>query len=234
MRLLLSENSAQHCRIQQPATVPLVRALCAYAGGLGEALISCSSNTSAISPDLGYGQQLDSRHQASFAESSWNTITWSLPPGACACAEYSILAAARLVVLNFSLHARESMASRRHSWLSILIPSVLHSAYKLRCGILQHAQSKMVLSGQAHLLQKIDDNSEGKNLHSGLASKTSREDERLGAFIAMNCPNLCHILSACDHSATAILQTLLKFEGQRLPEFKVGSGCRKWLNSLVH
>ena len=89
--------------------VPLVRALCAYAGGLGEALVRISIQDSTFVETAAVG-----------TSSSKRGVQYILPAGATACAKFSLLAAARLVALNAQ--------ARRHGWLSLLVP--LCSAFR--------------------------------------------------------------------------------------------------------
>jgi hypothetical protein len=113
----------------EPVAVPLVRALCAFAGGLGEALIICS------------GQK-----------SSPFTNPWLLPPGAIVCAEYAIRAAARCIVLNLSLSTR-SLADWRSTHLSIMVPVFLTSAYRLESGMVRFTQGRSGGKPSDHLDQ---------------------------------------------------------------------------------
>jgi len=186
-RLLVSEEAlARKSRaIQQPLVVPLVRALCAYAGGLGEALLrSCDGQT------------------------RQRCIAPSLPPGATTCAELAILAAARLVAMNKKDAATGSGVRCRHSWISLMIPSVLHSAERLRRGVLRYAQNQMDRAGAANL--------EGD----------------LGNFVAVNCPDLRRLLIVCDEAAVLVLRAVKEETGSRDIEVKVHSVCRTWLSGL--
>lgn len=107
-----------------PLAVPLVRALCAYVGGLGEALLRCSSQI------------------RSFKPSPLATSLWSLPPGVIVCAEYAIRAAARFIVWNFS-HSTKThphIADWRSTHLSMLVPVLLNSACILEAGMVKFTQ----------------------------------------------------------------------------------------------
>jgi len=170
--------------------VPLVRALCAYAGGLGEALLrSCDA-----------WQVMGQTRQ--------RCITPSLPPGARTCAELAILAAARLVAMNQKDAATGSGVRCRHSWLSLMIPAVLHSAERLRRGVLRYAQNQMDRAGAA--------NPEGD----------------LGNFVAVNCPDLRRLLIVCDEAAVLVLRAVKEETGSRDIEIRVHSVCRTWLSGL--
>jgi len=91
--------------------VPIIRALCAYAGGLGEALrlVADSKDTD-------------------------NIDTWVLPPGALFMAECAIRGATHWILHD--INSPRSVTS-----LAILIPVLLNSAYKLEDGILRHQQA---------------------------------------------------------------------------------------------
>jgi hypothetical protein len=108
----------------EPDAALLVRALSAYAGGLGTALQICT-----LPPT-------DPRRLA-LDETSMFT-TWSLPPGARACSEWSIRAAARLIVSSFG-PTEGSASDWRSSSLSMLVPVMIHAAHSLRKGILRFA-----------------------------------------------------------------------------------------------
>jgi hypothetical protein len=101
-----------------PLVVRLVRALCAYFGGLGEALLICS------------GQKR-----------STNLNPWVLPPGAIICAEYAIRAASRCILFNLS-HSAQILSDWRSTHLSMLIPVLISSACRLETGILKFIQAR--------------------------------------------------------------------------------------------
>jgi hypothetical protein len=115
----------------EPLAVPLVRALCAYVGGLGEALIICSA-------------------QVSLAGN-----VWLLPPGAIACAEYAIRAACRCIIWNFSNSTR-ALADWRSTHLSMLVPVVLTSVCRLEAGLVKYAQTRSGGKPSDHVDNKID------------------------------------------------------------------------------
>lgn len=110
---------------REPEAVPLVRALCAYAGGLGEALQIVSLRPNAP-------QELVLNDVSAMT-------SWLLPPGARACSEWAIRGAARIIV--YSLRSTAGPASDwRSSSLSVLIPVMLHAAFSLRKGTLRFAR----------------------------------------------------------------------------------------------
>lgn len=103
----------------EPGVVPLVRALCAYVGGLGEAFYICS------------GQR-----------GSTTLNPWLLPPGAIVCAIYAVRAATRLILFNLSVSTK-TLADWRSTHLSMLIPVFLASAHRLELGMVKFAQSQL-------------------------------------------------------------------------------------------
>ena len=108
---------------------------------------------------------------------------WKIPPGSLAAAELSIVAAARLVVMN-------SAFDKRHERICLLLPCVLQSAYKLRCGLFVYA--KAMATTYEVKLASFD--------------KTGRTDG-LMQFIDQKCSDLCPVLSACNNSARMVIQT---------------------------
>jgi hypothetical protein len=100
----------------EPLVVPLVRALCAYVGGLGEALIKCAEKKTPSTEN-----------------------PWLLPPGAIVCAEYGVRGAARCIVWNFS-HSTGPQVDWRSSHLSMLVPVFLNSVYRLESGMTKFTQ----------------------------------------------------------------------------------------------
>ncbi|KAK1741889.1 hypothetical protein QTG54_007462 [Skeletonema marinoi] len=115
-RLELSAATAAPGR--QPIAAPVVRALCAFAGGVGV----CMSEI--------YRQEMKDGKPAGKS----SVEMWKLPPGSLAAAELSIIAAARFVVMN-------STFDKRHERICLLLPCVLQSAYELRCGLFAYAKA---------------------------------------------------------------------------------------------
>lgn len=113
-----------------PGTVPVVRSLCAYVGGLGVALKRCSVQSS-----------------------STTNMMWSLPPCASESVEYAIVAAARIVALTIKDRSAENFR-RKHNRISPLILIVLQAAYQLRCGLLMHVMYLMHFEGEHAQLRK--------------------------------------------------------------------------------
>jgi len=103
--------------------VPVVRALCVYAGGLGESLKRCTAKSI-----------------------SDTNVTWSCPPCALESGEYAIVGAARLVALTI-LDRSGGNTRRNHNCISPLILVVLQSAHRLRHGLLDYSKYLMRFEG---------------------------------------------------------------------------------------
>lgn len=111
----------------EPSAVPLLRALCTYSGGLGEALLLVS-----LPPDA--------PERIALSVGSAQT-SWLLPPGARACGEWAIQAASRLIVYSLESTTSQGPASDwRSTSLSSLIPVMLDAAFTLRKGALRFAR----------------------------------------------------------------------------------------------
>ena len=185
-RLLVSEEilAKKSQSVQQPRVVPLIRALLAASGGFGEALLSISKGDRSLGSDNGF----------------------VLPPGATSCAEYSLLAAARLIALNIKLGTNGDRGYLH--WVSLLSPAFFHSAFRLHSGVCEYAKHR-------------------KQFNGGAATHND-----LGSFIAVNCPDLWRLLQACDNGARLVLSALEKHERGRNCEVLVHGDCKAWLADL--
>jgi hypothetical protein len=94
-----------------PFAVPIVRALCAYAGGLGEALQLITASEDRMVHDA-----------------------WVIPPGALYMGECAIRGATHWILRGINL-------PRGDTSLAILIPVLLNSACKLENGLLRYQQA---------------------------------------------------------------------------------------------
>jgi hypothetical protein len=197
-RLDLSAATASPGR--QPIAVPVVRALCAFAGGVGDAM-SLFYRTS------------DGDGRPPREEGGRSGELWKLPPGSLHAAEFSIIAAARLVVMNSVVVDGRGRfmvnSSKRHDRLSLLLPCVLQSAYKLHCGINKYAEATAASCG----------------LDLSTYGRTGGKEGGLGCFIVAECPDLCPVISACKDSAKMAMNTLLA-SGDR--SFEDLLSRRKW------
>lgn len=107
----------------EPKGVVLIRALCAYTGGLGQSLMEASKMRSS------------------------NTIVWTLPPGAIVGSEYAVIATSRCLVT----HLQHIKHDWRSSHISMLVAAALSSAYRLRMGIFEYARyRKNLKTSQFH------------------------------------------------------------------------------------
>lgn len=100
----------------EPYAVPLLRSLCAYVGGLGNALMVIAETKQLI---LG---------------------EWLLPPGCLVCAEYAIRGATRFVLWSLSDSEETPAISWGSTHLATLAPVLLNSTYRLESGLLRYVQ----------------------------------------------------------------------------------------------
>jgi hypothetical protein len=119
---------------REPLAVPLVRGFCVFAGGIGEALLACSSPTTT--------RPLPNKQQ-SMVES------WTLPPGAIVCASFAVNAVTRCIARSLKAPERP-LADWKSSHLSMLVPSALNAFFRLRTGIIGYSNYRRLnLSRQA-------------------------------------------------------------------------------------
>ena len=186
----------------QPIVVSIVRALCAFAGGVGDAMSDCYRMVDKN------GQPLRSKKNA--AE------LWKLPPGSLNAVEFAIIAAARFVVLNSVTTDKNGRAvanpSKRNERLSLLLPCVLQSAYKLTCGINDYA----VATANMYEVNLSTYATSGKN-------------DGVECFIAAKCPELLPVISACNNSAKMVMKTLLDSGDRSLEDVLLR---RKWKGDI--
>jgi hypothetical protein len=166
----------------QPIVVPLARSLLAFAGGLGESMVE------SFRQEQKDGEIIVRRKTAE---------SWVLPSGCLAAGQYSIFGVARLIATN---HNASEQCKTKH--LSLLMPCVLQSAFKLRCGIFEYAL--------------VEANQIGANL-------STPDRSGLFEFISSKCPELLPVISACDDSAKTVIKclretgdesVLLRFKGE--------------------
>jgi len=210
LRKRLSLSAATTSPGQQPIVVPIVRALCAFSGGVGNAMCKVYCQ---VDKD---GKSLKNKKNA--AE------LWKLPPASLNSVEYAITAAARLVVMNTVMTDKNGGVSvdqsRRHSHLSLLLPCILQSAYHLLSGVNDYATA---IANMYEVNLSTYDKS-GKN-------------DGLGAFISTKCPQLIPVLSACNESAKMVLKTMTESGGNSLEEVLLRRkwkevGMKEWLVGL--
>jgi hypothetical protein len=223
VRRRLDLSAAASCPGRQPIAAPVVRALCAFAGGVGDALSSlyCRGRR----PD-GDGEDDGRRPPPPSSRGGGGggfrppddgaADLWRVPPGSLHAAEFAIIAAARLVVMNSVVSDNRGRAvvnaSRRHDRLSLLLPCVLHSAYKLHRGIHEYAEATAAASG----------------LDLSTHDTTGRGDGA-GCYIAAECPELCPVISACRDSAKMAMRILATSGDQSFEDLLLR---RKWKGDL--
>lgn len=187
---------------QQPIAVPIVRAFCAFAGGVGDSMSR-------------FYDTIDKEGKP-ISKNISHLGLWKLPPGALQSTEFAIIAAARMVVMNSVVTDKHGhIFVKRHDWLSLLFPCVLQSAYKLHCGIIKYAEATAIVRRQN--LSTYD--------------KTGKDDG-IGFFITAKCPELCPVIFACKESARMIMKALVEsgdktFEDLLLKRWK--GDMQKWL-----
>ncbi|KAL3772524.1 hypothetical protein ACHAWO_002526 [Cyclotella atomus] len=151
----------------QPIIVPLARSFLAFAGGLGQSMTDC------------FRQE---RKDGRITVRNKNSESWILPSGCLTASQYAILGAAKLIVTNSTIEERY-----RTKHLSLLMPCVLQSAYKLRCGIFEHAL--------------FEANAAGANL-------STPDGNGLYEFIEAKHPQLKPVIAACDNAAKMVIKCL--------------------------
>ena len=198
IRKRLNLSAATASPGQQPIAVPIARALCAFAGGIGDVMSKF------------YRQQ--DKNGKPLKKNDATAELWKLPPGCLDAVEFSIIAAARFTVMNsvsIDKHGRASVdPSKRLDRMSLLLPCVLQSAYKLLGGINDYAAATAAMNEV--------------NLKDG-------KDNGLECYIADKCPHLRRVISACNDSAKMVLKTV---QPDVLLGRKWNGGMQRWLLDL--
>jgi hypothetical protein len=99
-------------KLEEPYFVPICRGLCAYFGGLGEALIQTASNKQSL------------------------RSYWLMPPGCIVIAEYSIRGATLCLLSAIS----SNITTWSNSHLATLVPALLTSLFRLETGLVEYVQ----------------------------------------------------------------------------------------------
>jgi len=184
-------------RLKEPTVASVVRALCAYSGGIGEALIRCTAK---------------------------NDTKWSFPSGTSVSVEYAILGSARLVALSF-LPDLERKPLKIN--LSILVPIVIQSIFRVRCGLLAYMQYLMDMDGavkKTSLPSQYSSNFHQSPQHQ-IAALSLKKDFNSAV---VHFPDLHSIFKSCDIGAMMIMQTYTC----PLDEIQMNSKCKEWLREL--
>jgi hypothetical protein len=199
--------------------VPLVRALCAYAGGLGEALLTvCTS----------YQNKLSS------------SFPWLLPPGAIVCAEYAIRAAARCIFWNLS-NSTKCLSDWRSSHLSMLVPVLMNSACRLESGMIKYAEARRGAKyADVRWVEPAHLGVQSKQYpfswdHSSLAlvKEPQLTPEQKVQLLKTESPELLTLYHACNDSASMILKQLRALEGPRNFDLGLKGAARRWTDNLL-
>ena len=156
---VLSSHHNQMMNVQgasEPKGVVLIRALCAYIGGLGQSLVDASKIRSA-------------------------NITWLLPPGAIVASEYAVIALSRCLVTHLQ-HVKNDW---RTSPISMLIAAALSSAYRLRVGIFEYARyRKNLYSPHFHSSAMIQGNNGSAAMDEDIGEQLVRNNPELRQLLS--------------------------------------------------
>jgi len=187
-----------------PPIVQTIHVLCAYAGGYGKALkfLSTQENT--------YDQ-------------------WYISTAMSLSAQYAICAASRLFVANYMMSTRSGIKRARYHPLFMLVPSILHSAYCLRTGLLYYAKKIMNKYfyeeyGGSTTLCKVIDTGDISSPHM---------NKILGEFIATKCLDSKRLLKTCDEVVFIIWKVLVQLDGKKDIEFNVDDDCSIWIDNVL-
>jgi len=180
-------KSTKGASLREPLVVPLVRGLCIFAGGFGEALFTCSAHHTP-------------RHQRTIE-------TWVVPQGAILCAEYAITATARCIVRSLTASGRP-IADWKSTHLSILVPTAVHAAFRLRCGVLHFADLRL-RQAPPHV-----------------------STPAMGTVEAYS-PELMPILRACEKVAAEILACLKSSQGLGRVDLPLDKATMAWMKELL-
>jgi len=198
--------------LQQPPIVPVLRALFAYTGGLGEAL-----------SDLMLEVRLNK---------TVGGMTWSLPPCTLMSLEYAVRGTARLIALNLCEKPEMISTRKRHSRVSILIPTFFAAVFKLRCGLLDYAEYLTSLeeeSNNSNTDTEIENRIMRNNGQVWIGREESSEKALL-AFIALKYSDLHKTLNVCDESATIVKEAV---KGRTYAVENIPADCHKWIFSIA-
>jgi hypothetical protein len=111
---------------REPLSLPLVRGFCVFAGGIGEALLACSS------------QKTLKTTQSRLSKPQSMVESWTLPQGAIVCASFAVTAVTRCIARSLKAPERP-VADWKSAQLSTLVPSALNAFFRLRTGILAYS-----------------------------------------------------------------------------------------------
>jgi len=173
-----------------------------------------------------YRQHLDKNGKPLPLRKDHSAELWKLPPGSFNAMEYAIIAAARLVVMNFVIIDKQGRivvnASKRDERLSLMLPCALQSAYKLRSGLHEYARAT------ANMYEV--------NLSTYDKTNGTKSDGGLKDFIAAKCPDISPIISACNDSAKMVKKAIDESGHRCLEDLlstgKLNNDMQQWLIGL--
>jgi hypothetical protein len=156
------------------------------------------------------------------------TSTLSIPPSAKTALEYAVKASARVIILNMIGSDGSGRVTKKYNRISLMLPVVLESVYRLRSGIYDyalniHERASLNRSYAADMSTNVGINNRGPWTH--------QMQENLNSILSVDA-SLEHLINVCDEAASTILQAIKDIDGSRF-DSKVGSeGCKKWLESF--
>ena len=156
------------------------------------------------------------------------TSTLSIPPSAKTALEYAVKASARVIILNMIGSDGSGRVTKKYNRISLMLPVVLESVYRLRSGIYDyalniHERASLNRSYAADVSNNVGINSRGP--------WTNQMQENLNSILSVDA-SLEHLVNVCDEAASTVLQAIKDIDGSRF-DSKVGSeGCKKWLESF--
>jgi len=183
--------------------IPLVRALCAFGGGFGEALIMCS-----------------------WQPTSSPNFPWSVPPGALVQSEYAISAAARCIVCSLE-NSAQCRTDWRSSHLSMMIPVFMNSACRLWSGAVRYAERKRAFREAFASGKKVKSTA----LTVGLEAPFTPDEDR--HLLQFESPEMLPVYNACSNSAAMILRQLHSMEGSRDHALGLDGLTGRWVNQII-
>lgn len=195
--------------------VSIIRALCAYAGGIGVALTQIT-----LPATKGIQKLTPSGKLVPLSTSMSSVIkkeTFSFQPGAVTSGTYAITAATRFILLNMKND------KARFNRISLLVPVVLQTSYTLQCGVLDYVQ---------YLFDSTDPIQNPPIIGGGDGAVSTRGED-FTYFFTMKYPEMANLVTTCDECATQIMQMMNKIEGGSYElSDKVDDFVKEWLRSL--
>ena len=191
--------------------IPILRACCAFIGGLGEALSESSDALPHTSMDF------------------------SIPAMCVLCCECAMRGASRLILMSLADWDSSTTVKKQYNRISIFVPVLLHSIYRLRCGVLDHGRFLLEADGgwskNSEPSQTLDFS---KTYTRTKRTQNGPEDQAATlSFIATKFPKLSGALGTCDYTAKEIMKAIRMIDGPRYAEVRVEADCKNWLKTLI-